>query len=479
LVLLVTGLVLMLADAFKAVRALPIITAVGVSLSALSAGVNPGTLNLHYNFMMYFGGLANANHVFLCMTVLISLFFIDDYFKRYRKEATEVYSLMVFALIGMIMLANANDLIILFIGLEIMSVSLYILAGLFPREPKSNEAGLKYFLLGAFATGFLLYGIALLYGLSGMEKGAEPTTRLNELAVLVPGLLKQKLFYLAVGLLLIGFLFKVAAFPFHSWTPDVYTGTPTPLAGFMATGSKLAAFIAFANFLRIVMEKSNPETQAKIATVLGVLALASMIYGNLVAVQQTNIKRILAYSSIAHTGYVMLGLCAGPKGYMAVNFYMVTYSIMSLGAFGIISMVESQYGDAELNRWRGLGRWRPGLGIAMSTFLFSLSGMPPLAGFMGKYLVFGAAIESGLYVLTTVAILTSVIGAYYYLRILVVMYFEKETEAPTGIIPNQFVPLVGALLLVAITIGLGVYPTAIYGFLDRLYGQAQLLTLLP
>jgi NADH-quinone oxidoreductase subunit N len=479
LVLLLTGLVAMLLDAFKAEAALPYLTGGGIILSCLLAlplgeGAN---YSLHFNRMIAFGGLASLNHIFLSLAAFFSIFFIEDYFRKRREHVAEAYALILFATIGMIMMANANDLVIVFIGLEIMSVCLYILAALFPRNLRSIESGMKYFLLGAFATGFLLYGIAMIYGLSGLNANIGPTTQLDQLGQMIDQISGSALFYIAIALILIGFSFKIAAFPFHSWTPDVYTGAPTPMAGFMATGSKMAAFIALAQFMYHIM----PLADDKIINFLALMSIVSMLYGNIVAVQQTNVKRMLAYSSIAHTGYLLLGICAGKVGYMAVIFYMVIYTFMTLGAFGVISMIEKEDEDSEMSRWKGLGMRRPWLGVAMSTFLFSLAGMPPLAGFMGKYFVFGSAIASGLYVLATIGILTSVIGAYYYLRLIVVMYFQKPGEgqavcAPATEIHPQVVPMIGAVALMVLLIVLGMFPSLIEVSLDALFSGAGLMT---
>lgn len=479
LALLATGLLAMLLDAFKAESTLPYVTGGGLILSCLLAlPMGDGAqYSLHFHHMIAFGGLASLNHIFLCIAAFFSVFFIEDYYRKRGEHVAEAYPLMIFATVGMIMMANANDLLVVFVGLEIMSVCLYILAALFPRNLRSIESGMKYFLLGAFATGFLLYGISMIYGLSGLDPINGPTTRLDQLALMIDQISGSALFYVAIALILIGFSFKIAAFPFHSWTPDVYTGAPTPMAGFMATGSKMAAFIALAQFMYHVM----PIADEKIINFLALMSIVSMLFGNIVAVQQTNVKRMLAYSSIAHTGYLLLGICAGKAGFMAVIFYMVIYTFMTLGAFGVISMIEKEDEDSEMSRWKGLGMRRPWLGVAMSTFLFSLAGMPPLAGFMGKYFVFGSAISADLYVLATIGILTSVIGAYYYLRLIVVMFFQKPDEgqvvcAPVSDTHPQVVPMIGAMLLMAILIVLGMFPSLIETGLDSLFSGAGLMT---
>lgn len=466
LVLLGFGLALMLLDAFKLRQALPWVAGLGLTLSCATAlpvpgGIVPPVSELHYGGMIYFGGVHALVHIFLCISALFTLFFVADYLNRHDKKLGDVYALLLFAVLGMVMLATGNDLIVVFIGLEVMSVALYIMAGLFKKDLHSNEAGLKYFLLGAFSTGFFLYGIALLYGITGY-------TQLNLIAGLEFGALTQNwMFYPAIGLMLIGFLFKVAAFPFHSWTPDVYTGAPTPLAGFMATGSKMAAFVALSLFLQHLV----PVEGGKLTAVLLLVAVCSMLYGNIVATQQNNVKRMLAYSSIAHTGYLLVGLAAGTtEAYQAVIFYMFIYTLMTIGAFGVVAALEGKLADTNLENWKGLGMKYPLLGAAMAAFLFSLAGIPPLAGFMSKYQIFLAAINQGLTVWAVIGILTSVIGAYYYLRVIVYMYFYKAPEtagAPAHTVAQG--PVVGAVLLGALLLVLGMMPSVV---IDLIYTLA-------
>lgn len=453
LVLLATGLVLMMLDAFKQRTALPWVTAIGFVISTLWAwmGRVDGSL-LVFGGMMESGGIAPLVHVFLTISGLLTLFFLQDYLKRQDREISDVYSLLAFSVLGMILMANANDLIMTFIGLETMSMCLYIFAALFKTDLKSNESGLKYFLLGSFASAFLLFGISLIYGLSGYTDLTMIGANFDRLMVNPP------LFYAAVGMILVGFLFKVAAFPFHSWTPDVYEGTPTPLAGFMATGGKMAAFVA----LGVIIEKLNlvsrPEA-TKVVTLLAIAALLTMIYGNIVAARQQNLKRMLAYSSIAHSGYVLLGLCAATIGFKAVIFYMFIYTLMNIGAFGMVGMVEQQYEDTNVDSWRGLGKVAPMFAVGLSVFLFSLAGIPPLAGFMSKYQVFITAIDANLVLLATVGILTSVIGAYYYIRVIVLMFFNAEDSKPTFNLKFATLPMIGVAILVALIVLFGVLPS--------------------
>jgi NADH-quinone oxidoreductase subunit N len=455
LLLLLTGLVLMMLDAFEVRRIIPWVTAAGLLGSALWAGMDAtsGSRVIFFG-MMETGGIAPMVHLCLCLAGAITLFFLQDYLDRQGRAVYSVYPLLVFAVLGMILLANANDLFLTFIGLETMSICLYIFAALFKTDPRSNEAGLKYFLLGAFASSFLLFGISLVYGITGFTN----LTLLGTPESLALMQENEALFYVAAGLLLIGFLFKVAAFPFHNWTPDVYTGTPTPLAGFMATASKLSAFVALA----VVMEKVQLVQFDKINTVVAISALFTMLYGNIVAVQQSNLKRMLAYSSIAHTGYVLLGIIALESGFEAVVFYMIIYTLMNLGAFGLIGMAEQEFADTDISHWQGLGQRAPYFAGALAVFLFSLAGIPPLAGFMSKYQVFLSAIRGDYTALAIVGILTSVVGAFYYIRVIVQMFFREQSP---GVVSAKLsfarIPLAGVAVLVLLIVLFGIFPSLI------------------
>ncbi|MEO0895948.1 MAG: NADH-quinone oxidoreductase subunit N [Bacteroidota bacterium] len=455
LVLLGVGLVLMLLDAFEVRSPLPWIAAAGlIGSSVLAWFVGSNESQLAFFGMMETGGIAPLVHIFLCMSALFTLFFLQDYLGRQAKEIPDVYSLMIFAVIGMILLANANDLIMSFIGLETMSICLYIFAALYKTDVRSNEAGLKYFLLGSFASTFLLFGISIIYGITGYTN----LTMLSSSAVADTLMTAGPIFYVACGLILVGLLFKVSAFPFHMWTPDVYTGTPTPLTGLMSTGSKMAAFIA----LGVVMEKLNFVAHDKIVQVIALSALFTMIYGNIVAARQDNLKRMLAYSSVAHAGYVLLGLAAASIGFKAVLFYMFIYTLMNIGAFGMIGMAEKQFEDTNLDHWKGLGKRAPLFAGAMSVFLFSLAGIPPLAGFMSKYQVFSSAIREDLIFLATIGILASVIGAFYYIRVIVMMFFqEKGEDAPSFKLNYGSLPAVGIGILVLLVILFGIFPSLV------------------
>ncbi len=352
------------------------------------------------------------------LAVLIS----DSYMEREGCNHGELYPLILFTVVGMMLMASGTDLMTIFLGLEVMSVSLYVLAGFNRANKKSNEAGLKYFMLGAFSTGFMLYGMALIYGATG-------TTRLYKIATVVGQMtLPSANILLVAGMLLMltGFAFKIAAAPFHMWTPDVYEGAPTPMTAFMSAGPKAAGFAALLRIFLVAL----PTLQVEWSQVLWVLAALTMTVGNITALRQDNIKRVLAYSSIAHAGYALVGFTAGNgTGAAGILFYMLSYAFMNIGAFAIVILV-SKKGDTNSNvsDFAGLGFKRPLLALAMTLFLFSLAGVPPAAGFIGKFYLFSGAIQQGYIWLAVIGVLNSAASVYYYLRIMVFMYFKESTE---------------------------------------------------
>ncbi|MDO8431685.1 MAG: NADH-quinone oxidoreductase subunit N [Candidatus Binatus sp.] len=378
-------------------------------------------------------------------TVLMSL----DYAGEHHLPGAEYYSLLLFSVLGMMLMATAGDLIIIFLGLETMSLSVYVLAGIARRDPRSNEAAIKYFLLGAFSTGFLLYGIALVYGATG-------TIKLGPIhnALASGAMASNSMLLLGIGMMLIGFGFKVAAVPFHMWTPDVYEGAPTPVTAFMAVGVKLAAFAAF---IRVFLVDLTPLT-AQWSSVLWVITALTMTAGNLIAISQTNIKRMLAYSAIAHAGYLLLGMTAGASAGGAILYYLVAYAFTNLGAFAVVIALERT--GAVGNRiadYRGLATAHPMLAAAMAVFLLSLTGVPPMAGFVGKFYLFYAALHQGYVGLVVIAVLNSVISAYYYFSVLVAMYMQEGGVEVSRMSARP--ALVAAIGLAAIaTVLIGVYP---------------------
>jgi NADH-quinone oxidoreductase subunit N len=351
----------------------------------------------------------------------------------------------------MILMAAANDLMVFFLGLETMSISVYVLTGIWRASSRATEAAMKYFLIGAFATGFLLYGIALIYGATGSTNLTQITAYLLEPTTEWP-------LYLAGGvfLLLIGFAFKVGAVPFHFWVPDVYEGAPTPVTGFMSVAVKAAAFAAW---VRVLMHEFSP-LDSEWAYPLKLIAIATMTLGNLLAITQTSVKRMLAYSSIAHAGYVMIALVSGEEwGGPSVLFYLLAYALMTFGAFAVVGALSDKDHTREAySDFAGLGFKRPFLAMAMSLFMLSLAGFPPLGGFTGKFYVFRAAINSGHTDLAIIGVLNSLISVIYYLRVIVMMYMvEGRIEGKSF---RQAPCLYAAIALVAIgNVYLGILPT--------------------
>ena len=384
----------------------------------------------------------------LCAGSLLTELLSVDYLREQPLPAGEFHALVLLSTSGMIVLAAANDLIVLFLGLEIMSVAIYVLAGLLRREVRSTEAALKYFLLGAFATGFLLYGIAFLYAAAG-------STRLDVIAEAVARHGLTAFTLLGMALLLVGFGFKVALIPFHVWTPDVYEGAPTAVTAFMAVGVKAAAFAAFARVFVLAFGR----VAASWTGLLWVLAALTMTVGNVTAVRQRNVKRMLAYSSIAHAGYALVGLVAGGKeGGAALLFYLAVYSFMTLGAFAVvIALGRSGEPGEDLADWAGAGFRHPILGLSMAVFMLSLAGVPPTAGFAGKFYLFSAAVDAGYVGLAVIGVLNSLVSVYYYLGVLVAMYM---VEGERALVPPRARPFLLATILLAVvaTLAIGVLP---------------------
>ncbi len=457
LLVMLSGLILVVFDAFKPNHnSIPSVTAATLVIAFILAWTNlSGESGTAYHALLRFGGMASFVNLIILGSGLLSVILVQSYLNQIGAGQGEVYALLLFATVGMMVLGSANHLLMTFVGLETMSICLYILTAVVRGNQGSKESALKYFLLGAFSTGFFLYGIALLYGSTG-------TMYLDRMGSIAVAGNDQVMFWAGVSLLLTGFLFKVSAAPFHMWTPDVYQGAPTPLTGFMSTASKSAAFAA----LILVLYHAVPTEHW--TGVLAIIALITMILGNVVAISQRNVKRMLAYSSVAHAGYILVGLAAGtPEGYSGALFYLVVYSIMNIGAFGVIALLEwdeKEGSEQTLDSLAGVGYKKPLLAWCMVFFMFSLAGFPPLGGFFGKVAVFAPAIDAGLTWLAIAGVLTSAVSAYYYLRVLVVFFMKepKENESASRSFP---VPRLSAAVLVFCVIALivlGVAP----GLLD-------------
>lgn len=379
------------------------------------------------------------------LAILLSL----DYLERHDARPGEYHALILFATVGMMTMASGTNLASIYVGLELMALSTYVLAGYFRREVKSHEAASKYFVLGAMSSGILLYGLSLVYGTTG-------TLDLAALARSLGGGHPSTATLVGVALLACGFLFKVAAVPFHVWTPDVYEGAPTPITAFMSVGPKAAAF---AIFLRVFLGAFGP-LDAQWRWMVGGAAALTMIWGNVAALTQDNVKRMLAYSSIAHAGYALVGLVAGgPAGTQSVLFYMLVYTVTNIGAFGFVIMLESRaYAGETVEDYAGLARKHPVAAFGMLLFMLSLGGIPPTAGFMGKLYLFAAAVNAGYVALVVLAFLMSAVSLYYYLRIVLQMYLRDGADAqPAALIGAPWTEAVIWLCGVAV-LAIGLVP---------------------
>jgi len=380
-----------------------------------------------FNGMVTLDGFSTFLNSLLLASGLLGIAVAYGYLKRMGIERGEYYVLILFGTSGMMLMAQAADLIIVFLALELLSLPLYVLSAWARPRTESEEAGIKYFLLGAFSTGFVVYGIALVYGATG-------ATSLSAVAAAVTAPTFTKyLLMIGAALILVGFGFKVAAVPFHMWTPDVYQGAPSPVTGFMAVGAKVAGFAAL---LRI-FATAFPSLSADMVPILWGLAALTMVVGNVLAISQTNIKRMLAYSSIAHAGYILMAFVTfgnprfGPDAIASALFYLVTYAITSYGAWSVVVAVEKPENQGlEITDFAGLGRRKPMLAAAMTIFMLSLTGMPPTLGLVGKFYLFRTVIEGGFIGLAIIGVVTSLISAYYYLRVVVVMYMREGDPRP-------------------------------------------------
>ncbi|MGE0040135.1 MAG: NADH-quinone oxidoreductase subunit N [Vicinamibacterales bacterium] len=449
------GLVILLAEAFRGknermpLGGLAVIGLVGAGVAsvllwdrnAASFGVvTADNYALFVNLVLVAVGL---------LTVIIS----SQTIERDGIPAGEYYALILFSIVGMMLMAQASDLLLLFLALETMSIAVYVLTGLRRDRPSGAEAAFKYFFLGAFASSFFLYGIAFIYGVTG-------STSLDRVGSVIAAqsMTGNPMILLAMGLLIVGFGFKVAAVPFHMWSPDAYEGAPAVVTGFMSTGVKAAAVAAFARVFLSALEPMITDW----APVLWAIAAATMIVGTVVGVAQTSLKRMLAYSSIAHGGYLIVGLVAGNDvGKAAILYYLAAYALTNLGAFGVIALLGTkERANDDLRDYAGLGQSHPVLAVLMTVFLLSLGGFPPTAGFIGKWYIFSAAVGSGYYWLAIIGVLSSVVSVFFYLRVVVMMFMSERDARPVPA-PLTSAALAGLALSVAGVLYLGVLPARV------------------
>jgi len=453
IIILVTAIAVLIADLFiKGDRRAPI------SLIAL-AGIIMAAFAIHAQWGANVSGFSGAiivdnyallfKYIFL-VGALLTLFLSVWYLQREELFSGEYFFFILISIVGMMILSSSNELITAFLGLEIMSIPLYLLAGFDKGKLRSNEAALKYLLMGAFASGFLIYGIAFIYGSMG-------TTNFDEIvrALSSDSLDTDPLILIGISMIVIGFAFKTAFVPFHSWVPDVYTGAPTPVTAFFSIAPKAAGFAILFRLLTVAFS----PIFVNLSTMLWVLAVLTMSVGNLIALTQRNIKRMLAYSSIAHAGYILVSLAIGTsKGTEAGLFYLLAYTAMNAGAFGMVILLGHRgEDDLTISSYGGLSRRHPVAAATMSLFMFSLAGIPPTAGFIGKFNIFSNAISAGFIWLAIIGVINSVISVYYYLRVIITMYMKPEADSVTTVTYPPSL-LVAIILAAWGTLHIGLFP---------------------
>jgi NADH-quinone oxidoreductase subunit N len=461
IILAATGLLVMLWDAFekKPSRAPFVLSVLGSLSAAFAAFQNIGHNGFAFGGLFFDTSFSNFFSIVFSVATFLAVLLGERYLRNEEVLIGEFCALILFAATGMIMMASGANLIVTFLGLETMSIAFYVLSGMFRRRSESNEAALKYFLLGAFATGFFLYGIALIYGSYG-------TLSLEKMHA--AGGTSGTLVLLGSILLFIGLAFKVAAFPFHQWAPDVYEGAPTVVSGYMSTAGKAAAFSA----LVLIYGYALSPAGSKLQTLIAIVAAASMLYGNIVAISQKKIKRMLAYSSTAHAGYILLGIASmNEKGMTGIAIYSAVYMLMQTAAFGVVSILEKETGRGlDLDDYAGLAKRRPWLALLMTVIMFSLAGIPPFAGFFGKYYLFLAALEANLTWLAIAGVVSSIIAAYFYLRVIVLMYF-REGEQGVEVKEEKSFSLVAVGLASLALLVLGLLPSSLLEFTKYIFAK--------
>lgn len=408
----------------------------------------------------YFGGTYQVSEITMIfdlaflLATLLAVMFAREYMARENIETGEFYALMLWGTVGMMMMAKGLELLIVILGLELLSICIFVLVGSNRRAVISNEASLKYFLMGAFATGFILYGTAFMYGASG-------STHLGELASFMSQAKSgDPMLTIAFILIIGGIGFKLALAPFHAWAPDVYQGAPTPVAAWLSVAPKAATLIAL---MRIFSALAPMSSQEHWDSVIGVLAVLSMVIGNFVAIAQRDLKRMLAYSGIAHVGYMTIALMTvNEDAVAAVSVYAITYALMNIGAFGVVSLLQKNQNDSQtLDDIAGLGFRKPFLGLSLSIFMFSLSGLPPTAGFIAKFYIFKVAIDAGNTTIAIIAILTSIVSVFYYLRVVYYLYMKEADESTPAAVGGVFARSALVISVVGIFV-IGLMPSPLF-----------------
>ncbi|WP_303849535.1 NADH-quinone oxidoreductase subunit N [Seleniivibrio woodruffii] len=429
-------------------------------ITALLTNPQVGGKYLGFNNMLMWDNFSYVFFVIFALAYTLTTLGSVEYLKDKGILKGEFYTIMFFSILGMMFMVSAFDLTIFYVGLETMAIAMYVLAGFNKNEMRSSEAGVKYFIIGAFSSAMLLFGMTYVYGATGT------LNYLQISEVLKSGLVADNM-TVKIGLILMltGFAFKISAVPFHMWAPDVYQGAPTPAAGFMTVAPKAAAFAALIRFVYIALEPAAGLW----VPLFSILAVLTMTYGNLVALAQTNVKRMLAYSAISHAGYMMIGLVAmNPEGYRAIALYSLIYVFMNIGAFTLLGILKNKgmVEDERLESFAGLAKKNPLYALGMLIFMFSLAGIPPLAGFIGKFQIFMAAMKADMIWLAVIGALNSALACYYYMRVTIYMYFnepEYEVEATVG--RSAFIT---SFIGVVMVLFVGFFPTAFINFVRHL-----------
>lgn len=447
-------LVLLLELIVKNRRLLAFLALVGVIAAGGASFVAWGHESRRFQDALLSDPYALYTNVVVCLAAVLSLLAASDYLERRDMQRGEYYALLLFSALGMMLMGAANDLVVVFLALEILSIGLYILAGFNRDAPSSGEAALKYFLLGSMASGFFLYGVALVYGATG-------STNLEKIAGFAPSIPSDPVLLTGLALLLVGFGFKLALAPFHFWAPDVYQGAPTTVTAFMSVGVKAAAFVSLGRVLLLSFGSQRPGWTLALAA----LATVTMTWGNLAALIQRDAKRMLAYSSIAHAGYIAVGLASGSlSGLRGILFYLVAYTLANVGAFAVVATLEPKGSvGVDLSAFRGMAARRPLPAFSMAVFMLSLMGLPPLAGFWGKVYVFLPAVESGMYWLAAVGVINSAVSAFYYLGVVVSMYTGEPAGVEPARRPTEVVLEVAVILAALLTLIVGLWPAPLVG----------------
>jgi NADH-quinone oxidoreductase subunit N len=457
IILSVLPLLLLYLGLYKAQKALLPVTLIGLAAAlvcTIASYTSQDTATPIYSGMVLFNNYSAVFSTIAITSTILILFLSKGYFEKISNHVAEYYAIILFALAGIIVMVSFYNLVMLFIGIEIMSVSLYILAGIKKTDFASNEAALKYFLMGAFSTGFLLFGIALIYG----STGSFSLEAIRNWVVTNPHNV-DTMFYAGVLLIIVGLCFKVGAAPFHFWTPDVYEGSPTLITLFMSTVVKTAAFAAF---LRLFSACFAPVSDFW-APVLLVITVITLFIGNITALYQQNFKRMMAYSSISHAGYLLFAIVAlGASSASSVLVYATAYSIASIIAFGALILVRQQAGSDSFESFNGLAKKNPFLALTLSVGMLSLAGIPLTAGFIGKFFMFSGALLQFKYVMVILAVVNAIISIFYYFRVIVAMYF-RDAERSELSVPLYYKLVLGFAALATIVIG--VYPALISGLL--------------